>query len=83
MLKLREQLAGLLQAMLQQQRRGGFDANVNRLIESVETLHRIIEYQSAAKDAASRDTEDILLSRHPVLTEVRRALGWSSCSYHF
>lgn len=72
--KLREQVAGLFQNMLHQHRRGKYDANVNKLVESVETLNRVVEYLRAEKNAEKKVMDDILFSRHPAFAEVQRVI---------
>lgn len=72
--KLREQVAGLFRNMLHQQRRGKYDTNVNKLVESVETLNRVIDYLRAEKNAEKKVMDDILFSRHPAFAEVQRVI---------
>lgn len=74
MATLRDQLTGLFQSMLQQQRRGRVDASANKLIEAVETLDKVVEYLKAEKSAERRAMDDILFSRHPVFGELSSAL---------
>jgi hypothetical protein len=74
MAKLREQMSGLFQSMLQQLRRGRFDTNVNALIESVEKLNKVTEFLIAQDNAKRRLMDDVLFSRHPVFQEIREAL---------
>lgn len=74
MATLRDQLTGLFQSILQQQRRGRVDASANKLIDAVETLDRVVEYLKAEKSAERRAMDDILFSRHPAFGELSRAL---------
>lgn len=75
MTTLREQLTGLFQSILQQQRRGRVDASANKLIEAVDKLDKVVEFLKMEKSAERRAMDDLLFSHHPVFGELGKALN--------
>lgn len=74
---LKEQWAGLFQSFLKASARQSEIIYVENLRKTADTLNQLVNYLKKDKDDGDSAVKEILLSNHPVFSELQRTLGLS------